>query len=122
VTNPNIVNVTSIYGKISGLAIPITATTIVTNAASSGTVVKVNALYVGNVDTAVSYKVTVAVLKGGATSYRMLYQISIPAGAGLDVLSKSIYLEENDSLQLTADLVSKLEAVCSYEIIAGPPT
>jgi hypothetical protein len=119
VTNPNIVNVTSIYGKTSGLAIPITATTIVTNAASSGTVVKVNALYVGNVDTAVSYKVTVGLLKGGSTSYRMLYQISIPAGAGLDVLSKSIYLEENDSLQLTADTVSKLEAVCSYEIISS---
>jgi hypothetical protein len=122
VANPNIVNVTSIYGKVVGQAVLTSPTTIVTNATSSGTVVKLNALYIGNIDATVAYKITVGLLKNGGTSYRMLYQVSIPAGAGLDVLSKSIYLEENDSLQLSADQVSKLEAVCSYEIIAGPAT
>jgi len=36
----------------------------------------------------------------------------------LDVISKSIYLEEGDTLRLTASANSDLEAVCSYEIIA----
>jgi len=48
----------------------------------------------------------------------MLYQISIPAGAGLDVLSKSIYLQEGDSLRLTADTASKLQAIASGEVIS----
>jgi hypothetical protein len=92
----------------------------VTNAAASGLVYKINALYVGNINTSASYKITASVVKG-STPYRMLFQVSIPAGSGLDVLSKAIYLQEGDSIQLTADTVSTLEAVCSYETIAGPP-
>jgi len=115
--NPNIVNVTSIYGTTWVQAVPVTATAIVTNAAASGTVVKVNALYVGNIDTSASYKITVDLYRS-ATAYRLLYQVSIPAGAGLDVLSKSIYLQEGDALRLTADTASKLEAVASGEVIS----
>lgn len=120
--NPNIVNVTTIYGTTWVLAVPTSATAIVTNSAASGTVVKVNSLYVGNVDTSASYKITVELyrpsLSPGVTSYNMLYQVSIPAGAGLDVLSKSIYLQEGDSIRLTADTVSKLQAVASGEVIS----
>jgi hypothetical protein len=36
----------------------------------------------------------------------------------LDVISKSIYLEEGDDLRLTASANSDLEAVCSYEEIS----
>ena len=115
--NPNIVNVTTIYGTTWVLAVPTSATAIVTNAAASGTVVKVNALYVGNLDTSASYKITVDIYRS-STAYNMLYQVSIPAGAGLDVLSKSIYLQEGDSLRLTADTVSKLQAVASGEVIS----
>ena len=118
--NPNIVGVTAIYGYTAGLAVPTSASAIVSNAAASGLVYKINALYVGNINTSTPYKITVSVVKG-STPYRMLYQASVPAGAGLDVLSKAIYLQEGDSIQLTADTVSTLEAVCSYETIAGPP-
>ena len=115
--NPNIVNVTNIYGTTWVQAIGTSATAIVTNSAASGSVVKVNALYVGNIDTSISYKVTVDVYRS-STAYNMLYQISIPAGAGLDVLSKSIYLMEGDTLRLTADTASKLQAVASGEVIS----
>jgi hypothetical protein len=114
---PNIVNVTTIYGTTWVQAVPITATALVTNSAASGTVVKVNALYVGNIDTSASYKITVDVFRS-STAYNILYQVPIPAGAGLDVLSKPIYLEEGDTLRLTADTVSKLQAVASGEIIS----
>lgn len=114
---PNVVNVTTIYGKTAVQAVGVTAAAIISNAGSSSTLVKVNALYVGNIDTSASYKVTVDFYRS-ATAYNMLYQVSIPAGASLDVLSKAIYLEEGDSLRLTADTASKLQAVASYEVIS----
>lgn len=115
--NPNIVNVTAIYGTTYVQAVGVSATAIVTNAAASGTVIKLDALYIGNIDTAASYKITVDLYRS-SVAYNILYQISIPAGAGLDVLSKSIYLQEGDSLRLTADTASKLQAVASGEVIS----
>ena len=47
---PNIVNVVTITGKTAVQAITTSATAIVTNAADSGKVFKVNALYISNVD------------------------------------------------------------------------
>lgn len=118
--NPNIIAVTAIYGYTAGLAVTTSPLAIVSNAAASGLVYKINALYVGNINTSTPYKITVSVVKG-STPYRMLYQVSVPAGSGLDVLSKAIYLQEGDSIQLTANSGGTLEAVCSYETIAGPP-
>ena len=114
--NPNIVNVTSIYGTTYVQAVGVSATAIAT--AASGTVVKLDALYIGNIDTAASYKITVDLYRS-SVAYNILYQVSIPAGAGLDVLSKSIYLQEGDALRLTADTASKLQAVASGEVISS---
>jgi hypothetical protein len=114
--NPNIVNVTSIYGTTYVQAVGVSATAIVPSVAT-GSIVKLDALYVGNIDTAASYKITVDLFRS-SVAYNMLYQVSIPAGAGLDVLSKSIYLQEGDSLRLTADTASKLQAIASGEVIS----
>lgn len=111
---PNIVNVTAIYGKTAGQVVPATATAIVTNASNSGKVLKLNALYIGNTDTAIGYDFT-AELYRGTTPYRFVANVTVPPKATLDVLSKSIYLEEGDSLRLTASTAAKLEAICSYE-------
>jgi hypothetical protein len=115
-SNPNIVNVTSILGTTWVQAVGTSATAIVPTV-SSNTIVKLDALYVGNIDTSASYKITVDLYRS-STAYNILYQISIPAGAGLDVLSKSIYLQEGDQLRLTADTASKLQAVASGEVIS----
>lgn len=47
---PNIVNVTTITGKTAGQLVGTTGTAIVSNPANSGKVLKINALYVSNVD------------------------------------------------------------------------
>ena len=47
---PNIVNVTTITGKTAVQAVGTSAASIVTNSAESGKVLKINALYVSNVD------------------------------------------------------------------------
>jgi hypothetical protein len=117
---PNLVNVATITGKTTGVAIGNTATTVVTNASSSGQLWKINSLIVSNVNGSAAATVTVSVLKGGATAYRLSYLISVPAGASLVVIDRTaqVYLEENDTLQATASASSYLEAVCSYEILA----
>lgn len=113
---PNIVNVTAIYGKTAVQAVSTTATAIVTNSAASGKVLKVNALYISNVDGTNNAEITVDIFRS-SVAYRIAYTIVVPADATLDVISKSIYLEEGDSLRLTANAVNDLEAVCSYEEI-----
>ena len=114
---PNIVNVTTITGKTAVQQVTTSATAIVTNSAASGKVFKVNALYVSNVDGANNADITVDLFRS-STAYRIVNTVVVPADAVLDVISKSIYLEEGDTLRLTASANSDLEAVCSYEEIS----
>jgi hypothetical protein len=114
---PNIVNVATITGKTAVLAVTTSATAIVTNSAASGQVLKVNALYVSNVDGTNTADVNVDIFRS-STAYHIAKTVAVPADATLDVISKSIYLEEGDTLRLTASANTRLEAVCSYEIIA----
>lgn len=114
---PNIVGVTTITGKTAVLAVTTSATAIVTNSAASGKVFKVNALYVSNIDGSNAADVNVDIFRS-STAYHIARTIAVPADATLDVISKSIYLEEGDTLRLTASANSDLEAVCSYEEIS----
>jgi hypothetical protein len=116
-TAPNIVNVTTITGKTAVQAVGTSATAIVTNSAASGKVFKVNALYVSNVDGTNNAEINVDIFRS-STAYHIGKTIVVPADATLDVISKSIYLEEGDAIRLTANAASDLEAVCSYEEIS----
>ena len=123
--NPNIVNVSSIYGTTTYVALSTTsATTLLSNAASSGKVFKVDDIVVSNVNGSTAANVTVSVnsaAAGGGTAYRLAYQISVPAGASLIVTDKStaFYLMENQSVVITAGTANYLEAVLSYENISS---
>ena len=112
---PNIVSVSTITGKTAVQAVGTSATAIVT--AASDTVVKVNALYVSNVDGTSNAEINVDIYRS-YTAYHVAKTVVVPADATLDVISKSIYLEEGDALRLTANATSDLEAVCSYEVIS----
>lgn len=114
---PNIVNVATITGKTAVQAVGTSATAIVTNSASSGKVLKVNALYVSNVDGTNNAEITVDIYRS-STAYHVAKTVIVPADATLDIISKAIYLEEGDALRLTANAASDLEAVCSYEEIS----
>lgn len=116
---PNIVNVTSIFGKTAVLSVTTTATAIVTNAAASNKVLKINSLVVSNIDGTNSADITVEVFRS-STSYRLASTITVPADATLVVISKdtSIYLEEGDSIRCLASADGDLQAVCSYEEIS----
>ena len=73
--------------------------------------------FASNVDGTNAADVNVDIFRS-STAYHIAKTVSVPADATLDIISKSIYLEEGDTLRLTASANSDLEAVCSYEIIA----
>lgn len=114
---PNIVNVATITGKTAVQAVGTSATAIVSNSSGSNKVFKVNALYVSNIDGTNNADITVDIFRS-STAYKIASTVVVPADATLDIVSKSIYLEEGDSLRLTASASGDLEAVCSYEEIS----
>lgn len=116
---PNIVNVSTIYGKTVGAALTTGGVDIVTNSAGSGKVYKVNALYVANVDGTNDATVTMAVYDASAdATYHLAYTINVPADSTLDIISNSIYLEEGDKITGTASADGDLQAVLSFEDIS----
>lgn len=116
---PNIVNVTTITGKTALMAVTTSQTSIVSNAGSSGTVVKINSLIVANIHGTTAYDVNIAVYRS-STSYYLASTVSVPADATLVAISKdsNIYLEEGDELRVWSNANSVLHAICSYEIIS----
>ena len=121
--NPNIINATSIYGKtVYDTDVSTSATALVTNAASSGKVLKINSVIIANIDgtNAADITVTLRNAAGGTTYSTLAYTISVPADATLVVISKdsSIYLEEDRSLYVAASAAGDLSATCSYEEIS----
>lgn len=119
--NPNIVDVTSIYGKTVGGVVTTSTVAALTNSAASGKIYKVNSLYVSNVDGAASANITVEFLDAGtATAFNIANTVAVPADTSLVLISKdtSIYLEEGDSIRLLASANGDLEYVISYEEIS----
>jgi hypothetical protein len=116
-TAPNVLVSTNVNGKTAVQLVTTSPTAIVSNAGGSNKVLKINALYVSNVDGANNYTLNMDLFRS-STAYRLGYQIIVPAASTLDVISKAFYLEEGDALRLTANTASKLEALCSYEDIS----
>ena len=77
---------------------------------------KVNALYAANIHASNSGTITVDVYRS-STAYRIANAINVTINAVYMAIQKDspIYLEEGDSLRLTASAASVFEAVCSYE-------
>lgn len=121
---PNIVNVSTIIGKSATVALTSTSqTTLVSNAASSGKVFKINMIQVANVDGTNACDVTVdmhSAASGGGTAYSLVATVSVGADSSLVALDKStaIYLEEDRSITATAGTASDLEVIVSYEEIS----
>jgi len=121
---PNIVNVATITGKTATVALSSTnATAVVSNAASSSKVFKINMIQVANVDGSNACDVTVdfhSAASGGGTAFSLVSTVSVPADASLVVLDKNtaLYLEEDKSISATAGTASDLEVIVSYEEIS----
>ena len=115
--NPNLLSITTVSGKTAVQAITTSATAIVTNSAASGKIYRIKALYVSNVDGTNNADVNVDIYRS-STAYHIAKTISVPADSTIDLISKDVYLEEGDTLRLTASVNGDLEAICSYEEIS----
>ena len=124
---PNIVAVTTIRGKSNVANLTTTSSSVVVNDVNSGKVFKINTIIVSNVDGTNSGNVTVELFKFGAQNvatgsgnsvYSLANVVTVPAKASLDVMSKSLYLEEGDHLKAKADANSRLHLITSFEEIS----
>ena len=124
--NPNIVNVTTIYGNTSTYLISSTAdpfaTALVNNPAASGKVFKINSIVVANVDGSAAADITIKIFSQddlGGTGTQIASTISVPADSTLIVTDKttSFYLLEDKSIGATASAANDLVVTCSWEEI-----
>lgn len=115
---PNIVNVTNITGRTAVAILSTTSTDIITNAASSGKVFKINSLIVSNVNGASAAQVTASLIRS-STEYRIASTIFVPANSSIVLIAKDagIYMEEGDILRVVASASNFLHALASYESI-----
>jgi hypothetical protein len=130
---PNIVNVTTITGVTTfhaGIAVTtggkgaLGITTVVSNAASSGKVLKINSLVAAGIGatTGVTLQYFNDINHASAGSTVSIgMTISVPTFSTLAIITKdnSVYLEENTSLGIFAQpLTGTIDVVCSYEEIS----
>lgn len=115
---PNIVNVTTITGKTAVANVTTVMANVITNAASSSTVVKLNNIILSNYSgSTVSANV---ILNRSSVNYYIGGNVSVPTQSVLVVLAKDtvIYLEEGDVLQANSSANSSISMTASYEIIS----
>jgi len=125
--NPNIVNVSSIYGESIGEALTTTVTTDIMTVAANK-LVKINYISVTNTHASTAVDVTVKIVKAGFTSdgiasgednagtFALASTVNLPADDVLIVLEKPIYLMELDVLEGGAS-VATADIFISYEVI-----
>ena len=124
-SNPNIVNVTSILGTTTYLTpANTTANTLLSNAASSGLVFKINQIVCANVNGSSAVNATVSInnaAAGAGTNFPVISTVSVPASASVIAVDKTtaIYLMENSSIVVTSGTSSGITYTISYESIAS---
>ena len=129
--NPNITNVTAIYGNTTYLTPSgTTAVVLLPNAASSGKVFKINQIVAANVNGSNAVNATVSIYTNGAvaqgsapsggTAFPIASSISVPAAASLIIADKTtaIYLQEGTSIVVTSGTANGITYSISYEDIS----
>ena len=118
---PNIVNVSQINANTNLANVTTSLQNVVTNAASSGKVYKVNNIQLSNYSSAtVTANVIFNRSSASPASYYITGSISIPATSTLVAVAKdtSFYMEEGDVLQMSTSANSSVHGVVSYEVIS----
>jgi len=116
--NPNIVAVTSIYGKVSQFALNTTLTTDLLTCASEK-IYKINSVAIANIDGSSAANVTMGIVKSGGSVVLIANTIAVPADSTLLLVDKNwgLYLEEGDILEGGASATGDLTCTISYEIL-----
>ena len=114
---PNLVNVSSILGKTTGITLTTSNQDVVTCAAEK--VLKINSFIVSNIDGTNSADVTVFFQDNSqsSTNFSLATTVAVPADSTLVVIGKDspIYLEESDQIEAGASATNDLAIIISYE-------
>ena len=125
--NPNIANVTSIYGESIGEALTTTVTTDIMTVATN-VVIKINSIIITNTHATNATAVTISIVKAGFTSagigasednagtFKLASTMNVPADDSLVLIDKPIYLMEIDVLEGGANPATA-DIFISYEVI-----
>jgi hypothetical protein len=115
--NPNIVNVTTIYGNTAVTALTTVTANSVTNSSGSNSVYKLNNVSIANY-TGVGITANV-MLNRSATIYYFVGNVTVPANSTLIVVGKDtgVYMLEGDVLQANVSANSSASLIASYEQI-----
>ena len=118
-TAPNIVNVTEIYGNTVAQLMTTTQANLVANAANSGKIYKINALYVANMHGTAAADVNLNFANASNAAFAIASTVTVAADSTLVLITKdtSIYLTEGTALQANANAVSSLHIICSWDEI-----
>lgn len=115
--NPNIVNVTTIYGNSSVDSLTTVTGNTLTNSSGSNNVIKLNSVTVANYS---SSNITANVMiNRSSVPYFLAGNISVPSNSTLVVVGKDtgIYMIEGDVLQANVSANSSAHIIASYETI-----
>ena len=128
---PNIVNVATITGVTTYIAGVSTVgagngiSTVVTNAASSGKVVKINCLIAtaigATTGVTVNHYNSASQVTGAGATVSLASTMTVPVLSSLAVIDKtnSIYLQENEQIGVICQSnAGTIDVVCSYEEIS----
>lgn len=117
--NPNIVNVTKIYGNSSYIVATTSLVAWTALTPATNYINKIDNIVAANVSSSAA-TVTVSLnsaASGGGTAYRIAYQISVPPNASVIIVDKttSVYVGEAQSIVVTASAATSIELTASYE-------
>jgi len=112
---PNIFAATVCIAKSAHQLATTSATAIVTNAAASGKLLKVNSILAVNRSTDFA-DITVDIFRS-STSFPLAFAITVPTKSTLVVLGKDtpLYMEEGDVLRILGSVASALNVTVVYE-------
>ena len=115
--NPNIVNVTSIYGKTDVYLPTTTPTVYLWNDELNNQTYKLNVLMASNITTSAQ---TITIYYGAAGGIIIANAISVPANSSLTIIDKSnsIYIESGNGIFASASANSSFTLTASYEVIS----
>lgn len=112
---PNVGASTSLYEVTKGYAV--TATLAEAHSGVTDKLHKVTMIRATNVDGAADAWISVSFYESATTHRYLAYQINVPAGSALDIVTRDapIYVEEGDDIYAQAQAASDIDLIISYE-------
>lgn len=114
----NIISTTAIYGKTQADWATTSFTAILNNAVDSNEILRINSLFISNVNNT-DADISVELYRSGI-GFKIANSVPVGAKSTAVIIGKdtSIYLEEGDTLRISASQSNTLQYVISYEVMS----